>query len=129
MAYSHRDRRTHRIVWRGLETLGGAVVLLVLAALLAPEPWLGLVAVVGIGAAGLAALAWGNAVVGSYTADLRRYRDGTYLEGFARAELVPRFGLEQPTGQPSRRSPHHRPGAPPDRPPEAESVEAAPDEA
>ena len=111
MAYSHRDRRAHRTVQRGLAALTVTTFLLVLAALLVPVAWVGLLAVVTLGIAGLLAVAWGHLVVAEYSTDLRRYREGAPMDGFARAELSSRFELDRPAGPPSGPSPHRRAGA------------------
>ncbi len=111
MAFSHRDRRVQRSVARGLIATTAGVVGLTVATLLAPDPWLGLLALALLGAAGFASLFWGHTLVAQYAADTRRYREGFPMDGFARAELGSRFGLDRPVGHPTGQSPHSRAAA------------------
>ena len=108
MAFSHRDRRAHRAVWRGLAALAVGELALGTLALFAPRAWVGLIAVAALGAIGLAALDWGLGLVDRYATDLRRAREGGPLGGFERVEALSRFDLDRPVGRPTALSPHAR---------------------
>ncbi len=122
MAFSHRDRRAHREIERGLGLLAGGILGLSLVAILAPEPWVGLSALLGLVLAGLVAVAWGQRLLIGYARDLRSFREGGPPGDFGRFEAASRIGLERPVGGPSRRSPHSRgprAGAPDEGPEDA----------
>ncbi len=113
MAFSHRDRRAHRSIWRALAAVLGLVVGLVLVALEMPYDALGVAAVGGLSAVGLGYLTWSERLLARYSADLRGVLEGISGSGFARAEVGTEVGLERPVGSPAGRSPHSRRGPPP----------------
>ena len=108
-AYSHRDRRAHRTVWRALGLVTGASGGLVALALVAPGALAPAGAIAGLVGVGAVYLGWGDRILMEYTRDLRSVRDETREFGFLRAEVRSEVGLTREVGKPTGRSPHSRP--------------------
>ncbi|HXY46826.1 MAG TPA: hypothetical protein VEK13_02870 [Thermoplasmata archaeon] len=106
--YSHRDRRAHRTIWRGLGAVGAAVVALSVFVLAAPRAGWGILGVGGLIITGATYVVWSEGVLSGYAKDLRALRDGTASDGFLRAEAGSSVGLDRTVGRPTERSPHVR---------------------
>jgi hypothetical protein len=108
MSFSHRDRRTHRTVKRGLAWVAGTVAALCLLAVALPGSW-GMVGVAALAVSGAAYLVWSEAVLSEYASDLRAASEAGTARGFLRAEVAGVVGLERTVGRPTERSPNTRP--------------------
>jgi len=106
--YTHRDRRAHRDVRRAFWTVVGVSLGFTGLALLVPLPFFGLGAVVALGVLGAGCVAWSERMLGSYTNDLRRAREGEDVDGFLRVETRSMVGLDRTVGGPTTASPHSR---------------------
>ena len=111
--YSHRDRRAHRAIKRGLATMVAAVLVGIGLAVGTPVAVIGAVAIGGLVAAGLGSVIWGERLFTAYGRDLRSYRSGVAMDGFVRAEIASQVGLERGEAGPTSRSPHVRRRTPP----------------
>ncbi len=85
-----------------------AVVALTGVGLGVPFPFIGLAAVVALGALGVAYVGWSDGMLSSYATDLRLSREGGETDGFVRAEVGSSVGLERDVGRPTEVSPHAR---------------------
>ena len=125
-AYSHRDRRAQRAIWRCLGIVGAAIVALSAFILLAPSADWGILGIGGLIVTGGAYVVWSQQALSEYAWDLRAMRDGTVSSGFLRAEAGSLFGLDRIVGRPTERSPNtrrRRPVVPPDQDPGLERLE------
>jgi len=109
MSFSHRDRRTHRTLWRVLGGVGAGTLALSALAMFGPDVALEVGALAGLAVLGWVAMAAGEAAVHEYGRDLRSVTQGEDVSGFVRAEVRSDVGLERPVGLPTARSPHARP--------------------
>lgn len=124
--YSHRDRRAHRTIWRGLGVVGAAVIALSAWVLAAPRAGWGMLGVGGLIVTGGAYVVWSQRLLSEYARDLRAMRDGVVSDGFLRAELGSSVGLDRTIGRPTERSPNarrRRPFSPSDRDPASGGLE------
>jgi len=122
VSFSHRDRRTHRVLWRVLGGVGAGTLVLGGLAMFGPDVALGLGALAGLAVLGWVGMVAGEEAVHEYGRDLRSVARGEDSNGFVRAEVHSDVGLDRSVGLPSARSPHVRPSArSPDRVPSAVS--------
>jgi hypothetical protein len=108
MSFSHRDRRTHRTVERGLAWIAGTVAALTLLAVALPGSW-GVLCVGALAVSGGAYLLWSEEVLSEYVSDLRAASNERADRDFLRAEVAGTVGLERTVGRPTERSPNTRP--------------------
>jgi hypothetical protein len=108
MAYSHRDRRAHREVFRDFEIVVGAGLALGVLCLLTPWTAVGVGALLGLAVLGVVYVLRADRLLTVYSRDLERVRSGTEGSGFVRAEVASEVGLERTIGRPSSASPHRR---------------------
>jgi hypothetical protein len=108
MSFSHRDRRTHRTVKRGLAWIAGTVGALTLLAVVLPGSW-GILCVGALAVSGAAYLLWSGPVLSEYVSDLKAASNENSDRGFLRAEVAGIVGLERTVGRPTERSPNTRP--------------------
>jgi hypothetical protein len=108
MEYSHRDRRAHRDVARGLAAAAAVVAGFTLFDLLTPWALSGVLAVIVLALVGVGFVVWGERLLEEYVRDLQSASRDARGDGFARAEVVNLVGLERPIGLPTERSPHSR---------------------
>jgi len=108
VGYTHRDRRAHRDVRRALWTMVAAAVALTGVGLGVPLPFIGIAAVVGLGALGAVYLGWSEGMLSSYQTDLRTAREGGTGDGFVRVEVGSAVGFDRDVGGPTALSPHAR---------------------
>jgi hypothetical protein len=73
-----------------------------------PLPFVGIAAVVALGALGAAYLGWSERMLGSYANDLRLSREGREPDGFVRVEVSSPVGLDGDVRRPTTPSPHAR---------------------
>lgn len=123
LAYSHRDRRAYRTVWRGWGAVSAAVLALSILVMLTDQPVVGILGVAGLLVTGVAAVAWGHRVLEEYSYDLRSLESGSVLAGFLRAEGGSSFTLDRAVGRPTERSPNLRPRQRGGSPQESEGLE------
>ena len=106
--YSHRDHRVYREVYRLLGTIAGATSALVVLGVLAPWPYLGGLAVLGLALVGGAAVLESGAIIAAYTGDLRQVARGDTVPPVLRVEVESRIELERPLFVGARPSPNLR---------------------
>jgi len=110
MEFSHRDRRAHRTVERGLAWIAGTVALLTLLAVALPGSW-GILCVGALAVGGGAYVLWSGPVLAEYVSDLQTASRESSNRGFVQAEVADLVGLERAVGRPTERSPNSRPRA------------------
>ena len=116
MAFSHRDRRAHRTLWRVLAGVGLGTVALSAVTMFGPDVALDLGAIAGLAVLGWVGLMAGEEAVHEYGHDLQAVAGGDASTGFTRAEVRSEVGLDRSVGFPTARSPHARsPARSPDR--------------
>jgi hypothetical protein len=108
VAFSHRDRRIHRFLWRTLAVAAGGFTLLGALVLYGPTEALALAGLLGLATLGAATMVVGERAVAEYERDLRTVRTGGPSSGLVRVEVASEVGLERSVGLPSRSSPHSR---------------------
>ena len=108
--FTHRDRRAHREVGRALWSVVGLSLGLTVVALALPLPYVGVIAVLGLGVLGLAYVGWAERFLTGYARDLREARDGTSTDRFVRVEVASTVGLDRDERSVTTPSPHTRRG-------------------
>jgi len=108
MEFSHRDRRAQRAVGRAFFGMVAVTLALIGVSLVVPLWFAGLVGVVALGILGIGYLGWSDALLESYSNDLRDELAGGRAGGFLRAEIGSPAGLDRDVGRPTARSPHAR---------------------
>ena len=107
-AYSHRDRRVHRTIARGLVSVSVIVAAFATLSMFAPDSVVGITGIVALAISGAVYLYWSERVVTDYARDLRAIRDGSVDDGFLRVETSSAVALDRVVGRPTERSPHVR---------------------
>jgi hypothetical protein len=106
--YSHRDHRGYRAAYRLLGLVASGTVALVAMGLWAPWSVLGLLALLGLGVLGGAALWASGNIAEGYVDDIRRAGGPGSAPSLLRVEVDSRIGLERPVFVGARPSPHVR---------------------
>lgn len=109
MTFSHRDHRARRELRHLYLGFGGVVGALALAAYAFPDPVVRLLAVAGLGIAGVAYLVLVERLSETYRRDLSAVRAGQPVSGSVRAEVYHEVGFERDREDDWTPSPHHRP--------------------
>ena len=86
----------------------GVSVGLTALAVAVPIPYVGLAAVVALGVLGAVYLGYSDRLLTSYGSDLRQAYDGSVTDGFLRAEVGSRVGLDREETSRAALSPHAR---------------------